>query len=127
MAGLSCPDRALLSKSKQERRPPSLSTRHEALGFCEAVVANSPDSAVVQPQRSRHEKALIEVPTMRRFVGIDLISDGIPDETTMLTFRHLLEQNELGEQIHRLAGLRLRDGEKPSQGARHGHEGRHEH
>jgi IS5 family transposase len=45
------------------------------------------------------EEALIEVPTMRRFAGIDLISDRIPDETTILTFRHLLEKHELGEQI----------------------------
>ena len=45
------------------------------------------------------EKALIEVPTMRRFAGIDLISDRIPDETTILTFRHLLEKHDLGEQI----------------------------
>jgi IS5 family transposase len=45
------------------------------------------------------EEALIEVPTMRRFAGIDLVSDRIPDETTILTFRHLLEKHELGEQI----------------------------
>jgi IS5 family transposase len=45
------------------------------------------------------EEALIEVPTMRRFVGIELISDRIPDETTILTFRHLLEKHCLGEQI----------------------------
>ena len=45
------------------------------------------------------KEALIEVSTMRRFAGIDLISDRIPDETTILTFRHLLEQHELGEQI----------------------------
>ncbi len=44
------------------------------------------------------EEALIEVPTMRRFTGIDLISDRIPDETTVLTFRHLLEKHALGEQ-----------------------------
>jgi IS5 family transposase len=37
--------------------------------------------------------------TMRRFAGIELISDRIPDETTILTFRHLLEKDELGEQI----------------------------
>jgi len=37
------------------------------------------------------EDALIEVPTMRRFAGIDLISERIPDETTILAFRHLLE------------------------------------
>jgi IS5 family transposase len=45
------------------------------------------------------EEALIEVPTMRRFAGIDLISDGIPVETTILTFRHLLEKHGLGAQI----------------------------
>ena len=28
-----------------------------------------------------------------------MISDRIPDETTILAFRHLLEQNDLGEQI----------------------------
>jgi IS5 family transposase len=45
------------------------------------------------------EEALIELPTMRRFAGIDLISDRIPDETTILTFRHLLEKHGLGEQV----------------------------
>ena len=45
------------------------------------------------------EEALIETPTMRRFAGIELISDRIPDETTILTFRHLLEKHDLGEQI----------------------------
>ncbi|MCS5691136.1 transposase [Cyanobium sp. FGCU-6] len=45
------------------------------------------------------EDALIEVPTMRRFAGIDLISDRIPDETTIMAFRHLLEKQHLGEQI----------------------------
>jgi IS5 family transposase len=45
------------------------------------------------------EDALIEVATMRRFAGIALIIDRIPDETTILAFRHLLEQNDLGEQI----------------------------
>jgi transposase, IS5 family len=45
------------------------------------------------------EEALIEVPTLRRFAGIDLISGRIPDETTILAFRHLLEKHELGEQI----------------------------
>ena len=36
---------------------------------------------------------------MRRFAGIELISDWIPDETTLQTFRHLLEKHELSEQI----------------------------
>jgi IS5 family transposase len=45
------------------------------------------------------EDALIDVPTMRRFTGIDLISERIPDETTILAFRHLLEKHDLGNQI----------------------------
>ena len=45
------------------------------------------------------EDALIEVPTMHRFAGIDLISDRIPDETTILAFRHLLEKHDLGDLI----------------------------
>ncbi len=54
------------------------------------------------------EDALIEVPTMRRFAGIDLISDRIPDETTILTFRHLLEKHNLGEQIFQTVKAHLK-------------------
>ena len=39
------------------------------------------------------EEALIEVPTMRRFAGIELISDRIRDDPTILAFRHLLEKH----------------------------------
>jgi IS5 family transposase len=63
------------------------------------------------------EEALIEVPTMRRFAGIDLICDRIPDETTILTFSYLLETHGLGEQIFdtvkahlRALGLTMRQG-----------------
>ncbi len=55
------------------------------------------------------EVALIEVPTMRRFAGIDMISDRIPDETTILTFRHLLEKHNLGEQIFETVKAHLKD------------------
>lgn len=53
------------------------------------------------------EEALIEVPTLRRFSGIDLITDRIPDETTILAFRHLLEKHELGEQIFETVNAHL--------------------
>ena len=36
---------------------------------------------------------------MRTFVGIDLGREPVPDETTVMRFRHLLEQHHLGEQI----------------------------
>jgi transposase, IS5 family len=39
------------------------------------------------------EEARIEVPTMRRFAGIELINDRIPDETTILTFRRSRRPN----------------------------------
>ena len=54
------------------------------------------------------EDALIEVPTMRRFAGIDMISDRIPDEATILTFRHLLEKHDLGQQIFEVVKAHLK-------------------
>ena len=56
------------------------------------------------------EEALIEVPTMRRFAGIELISDRIPDETTILTFRHLLEKHGLGELVFETVKAHLKIG-----------------
>ena len=55
------------------------------------------------------EDALIEVPTMRRFAGIDMLSDRIPDETTILAFRHLLEKHNLGEQIFETVNAHLKE------------------
>lgn len=55
------------------------------------------------------EDALIEVPTMRRFAGIDMLSDRIPDETTILAFRHLLEKHNLGEQIFESVKAHLKE------------------
>jgi IS5 family transposase len=55
------------------------------------------------------EDALIEVPTMRRFAGIDLLSDRIPDETTILSFRHLLEKHHLGGQIFETVKAHLKE------------------
>ena len=36
----------------------------------------------------------VSTPTMRHFAGIELISDRIRDDTTILTFRHLLEKHD---------------------------------
>jgi IS5 family transposase len=41
------------------------------------------------------EDALYEIESMRRFAGLDLADDALPDETTILKFRHLLEQHRL--------------------------------
>ncbi|WP_232461899.1 IS5 family transposase [Burkholderia ubonensis] len=45
------------------------------------------------------EEALYDSTSLRHFVGIDLGCEAVPDATTMLKFRHLLEKHKLGEQI----------------------------
>ena len=45
------------------------------------------------------EDALYEIHSMRKFAGLSL--ERIPDETTILNFRHLLEKHKLGEKIFR--------------------------
>src|ERR1700745_2312419 len=42
------------------------------------------------------EEALYDSLSMRRFVGIDLGREPVPDETTEGRFRHLLEAHDLG-------------------------------
>ena len=54
------------------------------------------------------EDALVEVPTMRHFAGIDMISNRIPDETTMLAFRHLQEMHDLDQQIFEVVKVHLK-------------------
>ena len=39
------------------------------------------------------EESLYDSEAMRRFVGVELSEDVIPDETTVLRFRHLLEEH----------------------------------
>ena len=45
------------------------------------------------------EDSLYDIESMRRFAGIELESDAIPDESTILRFRHLLEESHLAEEI----------------------------
>lgn len=45
------------------------------------------------------EDSLYDMESMRRFAGIELMGHDIPDESTILRFRHLLEQQHLTEQI----------------------------
>ncbi len=41
------------------------------------------------------EDALYDSESIRRFVGVELGDDVVPDETTILRFRHLLERHQL--------------------------------
>jgi len=40
-----------------------------------------------------------DIPLLRRFAGLDAFEDVMPDESTILRFRHLLEQHELAVAI----------------------------
>ncbi len=55
------------------------------------------------------EEALYDSRAMRRFVGIDLGREPVPDETSILNFRHLLEAHNLGEELFVLIGQYLED------------------
>ena len=45
------------------------------------------------------EDSLYDSESMRRFAGIELVEEAVPDESTILRFRHLLEEQRLAEQI----------------------------
>ena len=45
------------------------------------------------------EEALYDIQSMRAFCGLELVCDAIPDETTILNFRHLLERHDLTKAI----------------------------
>ena len=63
------------------------------------------------------EDSLYDSESMRRFAGIDIEFDDVPDETTILNFRHLLEKYKLTKKIFEKTqqylsekGLLLREG-----------------
>jgi len=45
------------------------------------------------------EDAIYDSYAMRNFVGINFLEEQVPDATTLLKFRHLLEEHNLGEAI----------------------------
>jgi transposase, IS5 family len=45
------------------------------------------------------EDAIYDSQAMREFVGIDLSHDAVPDTTTLLKFRRLLEEQALTAQL----------------------------
>jgi len=55
------------------------------------------------------EEALHDVPLFREFAGLDNWSTRLPDESTVLRFRHLLEKHRLAEQMLALINDLLRD------------------
>ncbi|MFZ1765843.1 MAG: IS5 family transposase [Candidatus Nitrotoga sp.] len=55
------------------------------------------------------EEALYDITSLRHFAGIDLGCEAVPDATTLLKFRRLLEKHNLNEQLFAEVG-RIRQG-----------------
>ena len=55
------------------------------------------------------EEALYDIQSMRAFAGLELGRDAIPDETTILNFRHLLEAHDLTKAIFDAVSAHLED------------------
>ena len=45
------------------------------------------------------EESLYDMESMRNFAGLELTEDAIPDESTILKFRHLIEKHDLGSAL----------------------------
>lgn len=93
-------------KSGQGRQPYPLNVMLRV--HCMQLFYNLSDPAM--------EDSLYEIESMRRFAGLSL-SGPIPDETTILKFRHLLERHQLGEALFKEVnrylgkqGLMLKEG-----------------
>jgi len=55
------------------------------------------------------EEALYDSLSLRRFARIDLGCEAVPDATTLLKFRRLLQENELGARLFAEVGRVLQD------------------
>ena len=93
-------------KAGRGRRPYELSVMLRV--HCVQLFYNLSDPAM--------EDLLYEAESVRRFVGLKL-TEPLPDETTILHFRHLLEKHQLGQGVFEeikahleSKGLRLREG-----------------
>ena len=53
------------------------------------------------------EEAIYDSYAMRSFLGINFIDEQVPDATTLLKFRHLLEKHHIGEKIFKDVSDRL--------------------
>ena len=48
------------------------------------------------------EEAIYDSYAMRKFMGVDFINEQVPDATTLLHFRRLMEENKLGERLFKV-------------------------
>ena len=84
-------DRAALSEGGAAGRPAAVSAGVMLRIYCLQQWYSLSDPGA--------EEALYDIQSMRAFAGLELGRDAIPDETTILNFRHLLERHDLTKAI----------------------------
>ena len=55
------------------------------------------------------EDAIYDSYAMRTFMGLNFMNESVPDATTLLKFRHLLEKHKIGEQLFADINSRLEE------------------
>jgi hypothetical protein len=109
----------------EQGRPP-----HPLRACCASTSCGNASTGPTRPWKTR----LYDSESMRRFAGIELTADLVPDETPILRFRHLFEKHRLTEAVfaevrHALQRARVSHPERHRRGepgsSRHRH--RHEH
>ena len=56
------------------------------------------------------EDAIYDSYAFRKFMGINFFDEQVPDATTLLKFRHLIEKNKIGEQLFKAINYVLEQG-----------------
>ena len=90
MGGARRGDRAALPQDRPAGRTAAVSSRRDAAHLLPQWYTLSDPGA---------EEALYDIQSMRTFCGLELGRDAIPDETTILNFRHLLERHDLTKAV----------------------------
>jgi IS5 family transposase len=55
------------------------------------------------------EDPLHEIESIRHFAGFSRVTEALPDETTILNFRHLLEKQQLTEKLLEIINTYLKE------------------
>jgi len=119
MSQLSFASLAFATKKKRTKREAFLAKMDEVVPWAQLLAVIEPHYPKANPNGGRRpfglgvmlriyflqqwyqlsdpgaEEALYDIQSMRQFAGLELGHDAIPDETTILNFRHLLERHNL--------------------------------
>lgn len=83
------------AKKRRTRREKFLAEMEQVVPWAKLVALIEP----YYPKWGRRGRPPMPLESMRRFVGLELVDDALPDEATILKFRRLLERHGLTAQM----------------------------